>query len=32
MYPMIRGHMVPADAFDEVQRLLGEYRSAQRPQ
>ena len=28
-YPMIRGNMVPAELFDEVQRLLREYRSAQ---
>jgi TRAP-type C4-dicarboxylate transport system substrate-binding protein len=28
MYPMIRGHMVPAESFDEVQRLLREYRAA----
>jgi TRAP-type C4-dicarboxylate transport system substrate-binding protein len=27
MYPMIRGNMVPADFFDEVQRLLREYRA-----
>jgi TRAP-type C4-dicarboxylate transport system substrate-binding protein len=27
MYPMVRGKMVPADMFDEVQRLLGEYRA-----
>ena len=26
-YPMIRGNMVPAELFDEVQRLLQEYRS-----
>jgi TRAP-type C4-dicarboxylate transport system substrate-binding protein len=26
VYPKIRGHMVPADMFDEVQRLLREYR------
>ena len=26
-YPSIRGHMVPADTFDEVQRLLSEYRA-----
>src|SRR5215831_12542045 len=26
-YPRIRGHMVPADTFDEVQRLLSEYRA-----
>ncbi|HET7365342.1 MAG TPA: TRAP transporter substrate-binding protein DctP [Burkholderiales bacterium] len=29
MYPLVRGHMVPADFFDEVQRLLGEYRARQ---
>jgi len=28
-YPMIRGNMVPAELFDEVQRLLHEYRSGQ---
>lgn len=27
-YPQIRGRMVPAELFDEVQRLLGEYRGA----
>jgi len=27
-YPRIRGHIVPADVFDEVQRLLREYREA----
>ncbi|HUF80039.1 MAG TPA: TRAP transporter substrate-binding protein DctP [Burkholderiales bacterium] len=32
LYPMIRGRMVPADMFDEVQRLLSEYRAAQREQ
>lgn len=26
-YPRIRGNVVPADFFDEVRRLLGEYRS-----
>jgi len=30
MYPMIRGKMVPADSFDEVQRLLREYRAQAR--
>jgi len=29
-YPMIRGRMVPAELFDEVQRLLSEYRAAPR--
>jgi len=29
-YPMIRGNMVPAELFDEVQRLLGEYRAQSR--
>jgi TRAP-type C4-dicarboxylate transport system substrate-binding protein len=29
LYPMIRGRMVPAELFDEVQRLLVEYRAAQ---
>jgi TRAP-type C4-dicarboxylate transport system substrate-binding protein len=29
-YPLVRGKMVPADFFDEVQRLLREYRSAGR--
>ncbi len=28
IYPRIRGKMVPADMFDEVQRLLAEYRAA----
>jgi TRAP-type C4-dicarboxylate transport system substrate-binding protein len=28
MYPLVRGSMVPADFFDEVQRLLGEYRAS----
>jgi TRAP-type C4-dicarboxylate transport system substrate-binding protein len=28
-YPMIRGNLVPADLFDEVQRELQEYRAAQ---
>jgi TRAP-type C4-dicarboxylate transport system substrate-binding protein len=28
MYPLIRGKMVPAELFDEVQRLLTEYRAA----
>ena len=27
MYPLIRGGMVPAESFDEVQRLLQEYRA-----
>ena len=27
MYPLVRGNMVPADFFDEVQRLLREYRA-----
>lgn len=27
LYPRIRGTMVPADMFDEVQRLLAEYRA-----
>ena len=30
IYPMIRGKMVPAEFFDEVQRLLREYRAGQR--
>lgn len=29
-YPMIRGNLVPAELFDEVQLLLREYRAAQR--
>jgi TRAP-type C4-dicarboxylate transport system substrate-binding protein len=29
-YPIIRGKMVPAEFFDEVQRLLREYRAKQR--
>jgi TRAP-type C4-dicarboxylate transport system substrate-binding protein len=28
-YPMVRGRMVPADTFDQVHRLLQEYRAAQ---
>ena len=28
MYPLVRGKMVPAEFFDEVQRLLAEYRAA----
>lgn len=28
IYPQIRGNMVPADIFDEVQRLVGEYRNS----
>jgi len=34
MYPLVRGKMVPAEFFDEVQRLLAEYRGAHaaRPQ
>jgi TRAP-type C4-dicarboxylate transport system substrate-binding protein len=27
LYPMIRGRLVPADQFDEVQRVLAQYRS-----
>jgi len=27
LYPQVRGRMVPADLFDEVQRLLREYRA-----
>jgi hypothetical protein len=27
-YPQIRGSMVPADIFDEVRRLLTDYRSS----
>jgi len=27
MYPLVRGKMVPAEFFDEVQRLLREYRA-----
>ena len=30
VYPRMRGTMVPADMFDEVQRLLKEYRAAER--
>lgn len=29
-YPKIRGNLVPADLFDEVQKLLQEYRSARK--
>jgi TRAP-type C4-dicarboxylate transport system substrate-binding protein len=28
MYPMVRGNMVPAEFFDEVQHLLAQYRAA----
>ena len=28
LHPMVRGRMVPAELFDEVQRLLREYRAA----
>jgi len=28
MYPLIRGRMVPAELFDEVERLLTEYRAS----
>jgi TRAP-type C4-dicarboxylate transport system substrate-binding protein len=28
LYPRIRGKMVPADIFDEVRRLVGEYRNS----
>jgi hypothetical protein len=28
-YPRIRGNIVPADYFDEVRRLLNEYRMQQ---
>lgn len=28
VYPMIRGRMVPAEMFDEVQRLLAQFRAA----
>jgi len=31
-YPQIRGSLVPADMFDEVQRLLAQYRSQHKPQ
>lgn len=31
-YPQIRGSLVPADMFDEVQRLLAQYRSQHQPQ
>lgn len=30
VYPQIRGKMVPADIFDEVQRLSSEYRANQK--
>lgn len=29
MYPEIRGHIVPADTFDKVIQMLGEYRASQ---
>jgi hypothetical protein len=28
VYPKIRGSMIPPDVFDEVQRLLQEYRAS----
>jgi len=28
VYPKIRGSLVPAEEFDEVQRMLGEYRKS----
>ena len=28
LYPQIRGKLVPADIFDEIQKLVGEYRDA----
>lgn len=31
-YPQIRGSLVPTDMFDEVQRLLAQYRSQHRPE
>jgi TRAP-type transport system periplasmic protein len=31
MYPRIRGHLIPADVFDETLKLLSEYRSAHGP-
>jgi len=27
LYPMVRGRLVPAENFDEVQRLLRDYRA-----
>jgi hypothetical protein len=30
MYPLVRGRMVPAEFFDQVQGLLREYRAARR--
>jgi hypothetical protein len=30
-YPQIRGSLVPADMFDEVRRLLAEYRGSRPP-
>ena len=30
VYPKIRGPMVPEEIFDEVQRLIREYRQAER--
>jgi hypothetical protein len=29
LYPLVRGQMVPADLFDEVQALLAAYRAEQ---
>jgi TRAP-type C4-dicarboxylate transport system substrate-binding protein len=31
VYPSIRGHIVPAEMFDEVLRLLKEYRAGKKP-
>jgi TRAP-type transport system periplasmic protein len=28
IYPLIRGRMIPAPAFDETMRLVGQYRAA----
>ena len=31
LYPMVRGRLVPVELFDDVQRLLRDYRAAQEP-
>jgi TRAP-type transport system periplasmic protein len=31
VYPKLRGHLVPADLFDEVRKLRDEYRATRRP-
>jgi hypothetical protein len=31
LYPQIRGRLVPVEIFDEVQRLVSQYRTGKRP-